>query len=384
MSAVQDQNTPTRFRLHLTEEPLTLAVLIALAVALFLGVSGLSRLFEAQRESLASRWFARGAADLGAQRFEQAVVEFRSALLYARDDYTYQLNLAEALIGLKRTEEANSYLMNLREREPDDGVVNLELARIAAQKGETDQALRYYHNALYATWPSDEEGRRRDVRVELIDFLLRNHLRAQAESELIALEANASDQPVEQERIGDLFVRTMDFERAFVAYRTALKSDRHNPALEAKAGLAAFELARYTLAHRYLQAAVEGDASDAESADRLKTTELVLQMDPFQRQISSAQRAKMVVKAFSIAGDRLKACNPQATPVTQTLQQSLQQNWTKMRPHVNELELRRDPDMAETTMELVFNIERQTSTTCGAPQGEDLALLLIAGLHEGS
>jgi hypothetical protein len=35
-------------------------------------------------------------------------------------------------------------------------------------------------------------------------------------------------------------------------------------------------------------------------------------------------------------------------------------------------------------MELVFNIERQTSATCGAPSGADLALLLIARLHEGS
>jgi len=38
----------------------------------------------------------------------------------------------------------------------------------------------------------------------------------------------------------------------------------------------------------------------------------------------------------------------------------------------------------ETAMDLVFGIERQTSATCGTPAGTDLALLLIAKLHEGN
>ena len=35
-------------------------------------------------------------------------------------------------------------------------------------------------------------------------------------------------------------------------------------------------------------------------------------------------------------------------------------------------------------MDLVFEIERRTSTICGARTGTDLALLLIAELHEGN
>ena len=35
-------------------------------------------------------------------------------------------------------------------------------------------------------------------------------------------------------------------------------------------------------------------------------------------------------------------------------------------------------------MDLVFEIERQTSTSCGTPAGKDMALLLIAKLHEGN
>jgi hypothetical protein len=39
-------------------------------------------------------------------------------------------------------------------------------------------------------------------------------------------------------------------------YRLSLKSDRHNPAVTAGTGHAVFELGRYALARRYLQASV--------------------------------------------------------------------------------------------------------------------------------
>ena len=128
------------FQSYLRKQPTMLALLVALAVLFFLFVTGLSRAYHAQRESLGNRWFNRGVADLKAKRYDAAVTEFRAALLYSRDNYSYQLNLAEALIGLKRTGEASAYLLNLWDREPEDGLVNLELARIAAQNGQTDQA----------------------------------------------------------------------------------------------------------------------------------------------------------------------------------------------------------------------------------------------------
>lgn len=369
-----------------THETPRLTLLLLLAVALFAAVAGISRAYQAQQASLGNRWFMRGVADLNAQQFDSAVKEFRAALLYSRDNYTYQANLARALIGDGRTSEAYAYLINLWERQPEDGVVNLELARIAAQKSDSQQALRYYHNAIYASWPGDQERTQRHaVRVELIEYLLRINAKAQAESELIALEANLGDEPSEQVRAGDLFVRTQDYERALAAYRACLKADRHNPQALAGAGLAAFELGSYPIAQRFLQAAVTANSTDTKSEDLLKTAEMVLQMDPFQRGISVADRSRIVVRDFIIAGDRLKSCAPKsgsARPAAAPA--SLQDSWTKLKPRITEWRLQRDPDLVESAMELVFDIERQTSVTCGSPQGADLALLLIAKLHEGA
>jgi tetratricopeptide (TPR) repeat protein len=372
-------------RLYIRQPPVMLALLAVLGVIFFLAVAGLSRQYHAQRGSLGNRWFNRGAADLKAGRYDRAVTESRSALLYSRDNYDYQLNLAEALIGEKRTAEANSYLVNLWDRQPEDGVVNLELARIAAQRRQTEQAQRYYHNAIYAVWPGDQEVKRRDTRFELIEYLLSINARAQAQSELIALEENLGEDPALQARVGDLFLRVEDYEHALAAYRLCLKSDRHNEAALAGAGWAAFQLARYPLAERYLQAAVTAKPEDTHSAERLMTTELLLHMDPFRRQISEAERARIVVDAFAIAGRRLSSCaTPKAAAASTASEPSLADDWAKMKPQISEQQLRQNPDLLESAMDMVFEIERQTSATCGTPTGADLALLLIAKLHEGT
>lgn len=376
-----------------------LTLLAGLAVASFLMVSGFSRAYHKQQDALGNRWYSRGVTELNLHQYAGAAGDFRTALLYSRDNYDYQAKLAQALIGASHINEAYSYLVNLWQRQPEDGLVNLELARIAAQRSQSDQAIRYFHNAIYANWPASEEVERRDARLELIEYLLNINARAQAESELIALEANIGDQPSEQARAGDLFLRTHDDERALAAYRMSLKSNRHEKGAMAGAGRAAFELGQYSLAQRYLQGAVTADASDTGSAELFKTTELVLQLDPFQRRITAAQRAGIVMKDFAAAGDRLKACgltvNSKAaahTPASNAApganstsgSVSTADAWAKTKPRITSGNLQRDPDLVESAMELVFTIERQTSFSCGIPTGTDQALLLIAKLHEGA
>lgn len=374
------------YRLYLRQRPVILVVFTLMAVIFFLFTSGLARLYRAQRESLGTRWFTRGRAELNARNYAGAVSDFRAALLYSRDNYTYQLNLAEALLGLGRTGQASAYLLNLWDREPEDGLVNLELARIASSTGQLQQAIRYYHDAIYAAWASDEEWKRRDARLELIELLLNHKAPAQAQSELIALEANVGDDPAQQEQIGSLFLRAQDYEHALNAFVIALKSERHNPTALAGAGEAAFQLGRYPLAQRYLQAALAANPNDKQSAQALKTTEMVVEMDPFRRQISTAERNRSVVQVFQIAGQRLTGCAlpKSTTPGPASTQPSLSDEWASLKPKITERNLERDPDLVESAMDLVFQIERQTSIVCGTPSGSDLALLLIAKLHEGN
>lgn len=374
-----------RYRFYLRHRPTMLAVFSVLAVVFFLGVTVLSRAHQAQRQAIGERWFRRGMADLNATRFDAAVTDFRAALLYSPDEYSYHLKLAEGLIGEGHTGQASAYLINLWEREPENGVVNLELARIAAQRGETDSAIRYYHNAVYAVWPSNREGKRLDARLELIELLLRTGAKGQAQSELMALAENAEHDPALQERIGSLFLRAGDFEHALGAYNAALKSDRHDAAALAGAGYAAFELGRYQLAQHYLESAVRGNPNDPEIARRLETAQLVVHLDPFRRHMPTAERSRIVAEAFAAAGQRLKSCAlPTTTATGPASAPSLSDEWERLKPQITEAGLRRNQDLAEQAMDLVFRIERETNLTCGTPTGTDLALLLISRMHEGS
>lgn len=378
------------YRQYLRQRPVMLALLTGFTLLFILGVTGLSRAYQAQRQALGNRWFARGVADLNAKRFDAAVTEFRAALLYARDDYDYQLNLAEALIGAKQTGQASAYLLNLWDREPQNGQVNLELARIAAQKGQTTDAVRYFNDAIYAAWPPNQETQRREARVELIGLLLRTNAKTQAQAELIALAENVGDDPAEQARIGDLFMQAADYQNALEAYRLSLKYDRHDAATLKGAGDAAFELGQYPAAEHYLEMAVSEDPNNVQTGERLKTAKMVVEMDPFRDGISSEKRNRIIVDAFATAGERLSHCpvpdsagavSAGSTPVSAA---SLSDQWAALKSRVTERDLRRDPDVGQTAMDMVFRIERQTRAVCGMPSGADLALLLIAKEHEGT
>lgn len=363
---------------YLGREPVTLALLVGLAVLFFLAVTGLSRIHEMQQEALAERWAAQGVADLKAREHAAAVTDFRTALLYARDNSTYQLSLAEGLMGLNRNAEARAYLINLWEREPDNGMVSLELARIAAEQGETEQALRFYHNAIYATWTGgDQETERRYARLELIEYLLRIGSKTQAEAELIDLAASVGDESGEQALVASLFVRVGDNQRALAMFRESLKLDPHNQAAMAGAGAAAFALGLYPQAEQYLRAAVAASAADARSAELLQRSEYALTWDPFRPQIPDAQRSRIVVDAFNAAGNRLKTCT---VPTAQ--EQDAAKAWATLQPKITIRGLRQDPDLVNSAMNLTFQIEKQTANTCGPPTETDRALSLIANLHE--
>ncbi len=361
---------------YLRREPLTLALLTGAAVVFFLAVSALSGIHDAQRESLAQRWAGRGVADLKVQHYEPAVVDFRTALLYARDSSAYQLSLAQALMGLHRNDEAEAYLINLWEREPENGLVSLELARIAASKGQTDRALRYYHNAIYATWTGSQDEARHQARLELVNYLLRIDAKPQADAELIDLAASFGRNSQENLLLGQLFLRAGDSRRALGAFQDALKRHRHNATALAGAGTAAYQLAMYPDAQRYLERAHTADPGNSEVSAELNMAQAVLRWDPFRPQIPQADRNRMALDAFAAVGKRLKTCP--ANPAIQPLQQS----WTKLKPQMSEPLLRRQPDLVNTAMNLAFQIEKQTANMCGPQSDTDRALLLISNLHE--
>jgi tetratricopeptide (TPR) repeat protein len=376
--------TPSRPWWRLSRESVLLWVFVAAAVVLFAVTSYAARLFHEYHDRLGEEWFARGQASLEAGDPEQAVRALRNALLYHRDHFQYRMALAQALLQSGSADEARSYLLSLWQREPGHGILNLELARFAARRGNVPEAVRYYQNAIHGLWPEQAEERRLETRLELTRFLLELEVFEEARAQVVALAAEMPRRPDLHVEAGRLFLSARDPEQALAQFEAALALESANPQALLGAGQAAFQTGNYTAARGHLAAAVKLDV-DTGAAQMLETTTLVLQTDPFRWRLGSAERIRRALRAFETSRLRLEACAQQIgfdLKADEGELHALHMRATGLRPQVTAAALRRDPDLVETLMEFVFEAQRAAQRQCGEPRGADLALLLLARQRE--
>jgi tetratricopeptide (TPR) repeat protein len=175
----------------LLHDGLAFVALMATTVTLFGVTLFLFRSFEGHRADLAREWAARGKTALAQRHPEAAVTALRTALSYAPETRADQFLLAQALADSGRTEEATNYFLTLWDATPGDGFINLQLARLARKKGETKEAADYYRASIFGSWEQNGAARRREVRLELIDFLTGQRELAEARNELFTVAGNA-------------------------------------------------------------------------------------------------------------------------------------------------------------------------------------------------
>lgn len=365
-----------------------LLVIVAFLIILFVITGFTVNSYHGMERALAQDSFSQGEAELKAGHAEAALADFRDALSHAPENSRYQLQLALALEATGRSHEARTYLLNLWEREPGNGTVNLELARLAARERAVPDALRYFHGAIYGGWDGDPVLRRRAARLELVEFLLDHGDKATARAELIALAADLPADADSQAKVGALLMKVSGYDDALRLFRQALTEEpRLAPAL-AGAGECYFQTGRYAQALRYLDRAIQQDPHLPAAVAMRDTARAVLDLDPFDRRLSNTERARRAAQAFEQAMTRLQACAVQsridlkvegANPL-----QMLSAQATELQPRLKPRNLSRDSELLSTAMDLVFEIERAASKACGEPQGADLALLLIAQQQEGA
>jgi predicted Zn-dependent protease len=374
--------------------PFILLLLTLAAASGFAAVSHLVARFNANQQARGRRLYEMGLIAANDGRFEDAIAAFRAALTCDPTNSRYQLSLARALRDSndpRLLEEAESYLVALWQRTPQDAAVNLALARVAAHRGSIEDATRYYHNAMYGVWNANADSNRNKARIELIQFLLQKGAVAQAESELLALTTSLPPEPAAHLQAAQLFSQAHDYGGALAQYREVLRFDPSNRAALAGAGEAAYNSGNYATAQHYLEEAAKADPDDAKTRQLLAISDLVLRTNPFHSHISDAERNRRISAAFERAQTRLGECaekngvnlsgsgNAPASPLF-----TLQARWTAEKPDLQKLRLPAESDLPDTIMDVVFEIEQQTAAICGTPQGPDLALLLISQKREAA
>jgi tetratricopeptide (TPR) repeat protein len=408
----------------LLRDSFTFAVLLAVSLVLFGVTYFLFRSFESHREDLGHRWAQRGEAALTAHHPDQAVVALRAALNYAPDEVSYQLLLAQALADSGHTEEAAAYYLNRWETTPGDGLVNLQLARLARQKNDSQEAVEYYRAAIFGDWGANGAEKRRQVRLELSDYLIQRRDLAGARVELLIGASNAPDGPDSDLLYADRLQAAGDLHDALKYYDKAIADSPHQSDALEKAGRIAYALGDYSKAHSLLERALKyitplakGEAKNApetaaveerersivaleQKADRMQDLDL-------SRELSAHDRSTHLAAAAAIAQRRLNVCVAQVqgpvnaqtasapppvangqrpaqiTPASASAPllpalQALTTRWKSASMPANRRAVIGDATAQDNLMALIFDTEMISAATCGQPQGDDALLLHMA------
>jgi Tfp pilus assembly protein PilF len=365
--------------LRIRREMVQLVVLVVLAAGAFLATRAVASANRLESRRDAAEWYERGRRFLSGGDFDRAIEAFHHATVRNRDERRFALALASALAAKGQDGPAVRVLLSLREAVPEATDVNVQLARLAAQRQDLRDAIRYYQSALYAPWGADQAGARRAVRVELVRFLLEHGQAGRALAELLALSADLPDEAAPHIGAGELFARAGDHRHALEQFQRALRTAPADPAALAGAGGAAFELGDYASARRYLSSVPPG----VTVGDAREVVEAVLTRDPLANRIPSNERERRLRANLAYAGDRLDTClrdsGASASEPDQRLSEQVRAIAAKLdRPGAS------GRDTLESGVDLSFRIAERVAQACPRATPVDQALAIIGREHGAS
>ncbi|HET6218783.1 MAG TPA: tetratricopeptide repeat protein [Acidobacteriaceae bacterium] len=382
--------------LHIVHEGVTARILnkeIFLLVALALvavGVFVFTRTMAAREQRMEVRigriWYDQGKQYIASGKIEKAIQAFRRSTAGTRYNQKYALALADALIAGNHDIEAHQLLLRLREADPENAEINIYLARLTAKQGETSDAVRYYQNALYGRWSGSQiDVRRRQLRVELIRFLLGHQEGNLASPELLILETEIPDSAPSWIETAKLFTEAGDPQHALKDYSEAVRLDSHNVEALTGAGETSFQLGDYAKATQYLKDSLDLNPQSEKARQLLSLAEMVLADDPLAPHLTAEERQRRVIPDFERSLRRLDSClNQNSKSGTTAELQSLKAEALAMEPKLNQRKHLPDSDMVGAGVSLIFKMQKAASDSCGEPSVLDQALILIGLQHNGA
>jgi tetratricopeptide (TPR) repeat protein len=319
--------------------------------------------------------YARAQADLRAGRAGDATTALRAATAKDPANLAYRLALARTLAEGQRDDEARRVLLDLRDAQPEDADTNLELARLEARH-DPAAARRFYQSALAALWPPEAAPRRRSVRVELIEFLLRQHDRSRALSELLLLSAGLPDEPAAHDQVGRMYLEAGDSQRALAHFSAALRAAPDDAGALAGAARSAFALGDYVAARRYVSRLA---ASDPELELIREVSQRVVNDDPLARGIAMPERLRRLRADGQRAQAALARCAAATSAVSADDAAALDAMTADPPPRARP---RLSRDDLEEALDRVYRVELAVDRACGATTAADRALLVIGRRHQ--
>lgn len=344
------------------------------------------RMFHEKQSRIAEDWRRAGQVNLAAGRSNVAVEDFRNALLYSSDSMQLQLELAEALAQQGHLDEAQNYLANLRLRDPENSLINLQLARIASKRGDVPSATSYFHDAMYGHWPADPHEKQVATRKELIEFFLRHNRGDSARAESLSMAAENPADPEIRQQAADFLLQAGDAQSSLSEYQRVLSVEPGNAGALVGSGKASLALGRFAQATRDFTLALQKGAIESETARNKDIASAAENLNPFDARLNGRDRRKRILRLFSLAEERARECFPAVLPGSAVAPSDqwkpLAAQRAALPKEINARELAAHVALEKPALDWIFAVESAAVSHCGAGTVENVATGLIGATRK--
>jgi tetratricopeptide (TPR) repeat protein len=267
----------------------------------------------------AMSYFDQGQRLASERRYEEAIPIYRRAAALQRNNRSYRLALARALVASGRYEESAPILAEALRDDPNDGPTNLEMARALRAQHDTDAAAAYFHGAIYGSWATSGDRNSLTARLELVEMLAGEHRERELLSELLPLEDLATGNVALQARVAELLLIAGSPARAAAVYRTLVQETPEDARAYSGLGNAELALGNYRAARSAYSAALRhgGDAGVREALERAAELD---QLDPTQRRLSLHDKFERSRQILARSMAVLEQCSASAGAASLALQ----------------------------------------------------------------
>jgi len=266
-----------------------LGVVVAVVAGMLLLAVSLGYAYRSQRAAGARKYFEAANELVAIGRFADAIEPYRHALSISPSD-EHRLALALALVHAQRLDEAGIYLREILREHPTSGPANLGLAEVYAGSGQIQEAVGYYHRALYGVWPSNAPEHRVETQMELATQLGKAGRNRQAQAELLSLMAEMPADPAMRKRLAQLLLAFGLPRESADVFREVLQAGKNDPDVYVGLGDADAAQWKYVLACSAFRHALRITPDDDAARQRLESCEQVLALDPSPARLSATER----------------------------------------------------------------------------------------------
>jgi tetratricopeptide (TPR) repeat protein len=361
-----------RLAAYVRHELLQLVVLLLAALGLYAATGTLEQWRDRLATADEQAWFSRGEVAAARHDPAAAIAAFKRGGAGARGSRDRAIALARALVANHQPDDARELLMARRLDAPEDTAINLELARIAVQRNDVTEAIRFFNDVLYAPPAEGDDPAHPQLRLELATFLVEHRQPARAVSELmVAAERPLS--PAERLAVGRLFEQAGELEKALAQYAEVRRAVPGDAQATFGAARVLAALQRYRQAQPLFHAVRDRDPA---ARDQSEVVDQVLALDPLATGLSRAAREARLRAIGGRLHERLSACAVAAdlSAERDARRAAIEAQWPA-RP------ARRSGGIAAAAAAL-DNVQRWLDAHCPATPPVDRALTLIADAHE--